>query len=178
MALIYKIANDINDKVYVGQTTRTLNRRISQHLYSSKKNSNSLIHRAIRKYGWKHFQVEILEDDILLKNLNEREIYWTNKFNAISPNGYVLIAGQNNNKIISEETRKNLSDINKKRFIKNHPKNKIILCYDLDNNFIKEFDSISNASKELNLDISHISKVCRNKLNKTGNYKFKYKQYA
>ena len=109
MGLIYKIANDINDKVYVGQTRQKLNKRINRHIFDSKKGSETYIHKAIRKYGWEHFKVEVLEDNIPLENLNEREIFWTNKFNALAPNGYVLIAG-GEPRIVSEETRKKISN--------------------------------------------------------------------
>ena len=32
MGFIYKIYNDINDKVYIGQTSSTLEERFKQHL--------------------------------------------------------------------------------------------------------------------------------------------------
>lgn len=168
MALIYKIACDITDKVYIGQTRQILKERIRKHLVSVRIGSKYAIHNAIRKYGWSNFKVEVLEDNISLENLNEREIFWTNKFNALAPNGYVLKTGNGNNQIITEEVRKKLSG-------KNNHNAKSILCYDLDGNFIKEYDCIKDASKELNLNSSHIVRVCKKQLNKTGKYKFKYK---
>lgn len=33
---IYIITNDVNDKVYIGQTVQSLNRRLSQHFCKSK----------------------------------------------------------------------------------------------------------------------------------------------
>lgn len=48
---------------------------------------------------------------------------------------------------------------------------KPILQYDLDNNFIKEYDSAKSASIELNVDASCIIKTCKDKLKTTGGYK-------
>ena len=53
---------------------------------------------------------------------------------------------------------------------------KIVLQYDLNNNFIQEFPSTKEAARQLKLDSSTISKVCRG-VNKThGGFIFKYKQ--
>lgn len=46
--------------------------------------------------------------------------------------------------------------------------------YDLDGNFIKEYESISVASHSINCDNSAISKVCRGKRNKCGGYIWRY----
>ena len=39
----------------------------------------------------------------------------------------------------------------------------------------KEYDSIADASRKLNLNHSHVSEVCQGKFRRAGNYKFKYK---
>lgn len=52
---------------------------------------------------------------------------------------------------------------------------KPVLQYTIDDVFIKEFPSISQAARELKLDSSTISKVCKG-INKThGGFKFRYK---
>jgi hypothetical protein len=52
---------------------------------------------------------------------------------------------------------------------------KKVLQFDLDGNFIKEYDSVKDAAKELNCDQETIRTVCVNK-NKTGKgFKWKYK---
>ena len=48
--------------------------------------------------------------------------------------------------------------------------------FDLNGNFIKSWESISKAEKELNLKGTHISRVCRGKGKTTGGYVFKYHQ--
>lgn len=57
--LVYKITNDINDKIYIGQTTESLNKRFMRHCgYQLKDNTH--LHRAMKKYGCQHFKIELL----------------------------------------------------------------------------------------------------------------------
>lgn len=46
--------------------------------------------------------------------------------------------------------------------------------YDLNNNFIRTWNSISEASKALKIKDSDISRVCKGKRNKCGEYKWRY----
>ena len=41
--------------------------------------------------------------------------------------------------------------------------------------FVKEYSSISEASRTLGIDGSAITKCCRGKRNKVGNFKWRYK---
>lgn len=54
-------------------------------------------------------------------------------------------------------------------------KKKSIMQYDLNDNFIKEWDSATDASKELNLHSSNITACCKNKIKRVKIFKFKYK---
>ena len=73
--IIYVITNLLNGKQYVGQTTRTLKERLTQH----RSHSNSAIGQAIQKYGWENFKAEVIEECETLEKLNEREKYWIAK---------------------------------------------------------------------------------------------------
>lgn len=62
---VYRFVNDINNKSYIGSSVR-LNKRF--HVYFSKltitnelKKANSYIYRAILKYNYDNFRLEILE---------------------------------------------------------------------------------------------------------------------
>lgn len=49
---IYSITNKINNKVYIGMTTRSVQQRRLEHISRSRYNNySSKIHSAIRKYG-------------------------------------------------------------------------------------------------------------------------------
>ena len=86
MAIIYKITNDINNKIYIGKTIQTIEERWWQHT-NSHINDNTNFHRAILKYGEEHFHIETIEKDIKESELDERERYWINYFNSYE-NGY------------------------------------------------------------------------------------------
>lgn len=71
---IYKITNNINNKVYIGQTN-DWKERFQQHRklgYGNEK--NKILYLAMKKYGVENFSFEIIEGPI--KNYNEREKYW------------------------------------------------------------------------------------------------------
>ena len=53
---------------------------------------------------------------------------------------------------------------------------KTLLQYDLNNNFIKEWNGLNECAKSLNVSASHISQCCNNKRNKAYNYIWKYKR--
>ena len=63
MGIIYKIYNDINDKVYIGQTSVGLQARWEQHVKNSNDiNNNAVLYRAIRKHGISVFHIEQIEE--------------------------------------------------------------------------------------------------------------------
>ena len=102
--VIYLITNLLNSMKYVGQTKRPLKERISEH-----KRGDQYIDRAIKKYGWENFMVEVLEECDSFEQLNEREKFWIATLNTMSPNGYNLNDGGRKIEICSKETRAKLS---------------------------------------------------------------------
>jgi group I intron endonuclease len=90
---IYIIKNTINSKVYIGQTTQTVETRFKQHLKCLKSNSVQLISKAIKKYGKSNFYVEILEE-CFIEELNKKEEHYIKLYNSFS-NGYNLCRGGN-----------------------------------------------------------------------------------
>jgi len=57
---------------------------------------------------------------------------------------------------------------------KNNPMSKKILAYDINDNFIKEYDCMSDAAKELNVNVSNICACAKGRLKSTKGYKFIY----
>lgn len=71
--IIYKATNNINGKIYIGKTTTSLNKRMSEHKRHSK-NSKMVFHLAIDKYGFDNFTFEILFKCNDFDVLNKKEI--------------------------------------------------------------------------------------------------------
>ena len=88
MYYIYKFTNKINGKVYIGQTNNIEKRKRGHKSESFNPNANGYnlpFHCAIRKYGWENFDFEIIEeiaDDFSYEYVNEREIYFIQKFDS------------------------------------------------------------------------------------------------
>lgn len=91
---IYKITNQINKKSYIGQSVNIKQRWRAHRTRAF--NSDELekpLYRAIRKYGLKNFNFEILEE-CKKEDLNCKEKYWIAYFNTNDPDfGYNLTIG-------------------------------------------------------------------------------------
>lgn len=84
--IIYKCTNTINGKVYVGKTIqRPFSTYCARHISSAIRRADSRckkprkFYNAIRKYGKEVFVWEILEE-VSKESLNEREIYYIDKY--------------------------------------------------------------------------------------------------
>ncbi len=111
--LIYKLTNNINGKIYIGQTTRMLRHRLNEYRRHNK--CNPILKNAIIKYGFDNFNCEIIEECNGLEELNERETYWIEKYNSTNREIGYNIEGGGNNSVSTEESRKKISDANKGR---------------------------------------------------------------
>lgn len=212
MGLIYMRTSPSGGK-YIGQTRVSEQERWRDHVSEanspSNKNYNTLLNRAIRKYGEENFSLEILEDNIEDTNLDAREIYWIEKYQTYykdNPNNYNMTRGGNTGYKYSDQFIKSLWDsgetikdiktkynmnynnlssriqalgvskeeINKRAYSENHPRKKAVAQYTLSNEYIKTFDSISDAAREIKSNTTNISAVCNNKRHQCKGYIWKY----
>lgn len=119
---IYIIRNNVNNKVYIGKTRRTVEIRWRQHINSVHYKAMQNIHfyKALQKYGVNNFYVETLEHitsndkSDLIKNLNELEKYYIQKYDSFK-NGYNSTLGGDggSGRIVSKEERRKLSEFKK-----------------------------------------------------------------
>lgn len=93
---IYKITTTESDKVYIGQTTKTVEKRFTEHLKNSTEESKKTLHLylAMNKYGKETFSVEQIDTAKDRNELNRKERYWINYYNSIN-NGYNMMDGGN-----------------------------------------------------------------------------------
>ncbi len=93
MGYIYKITNKVNNKIYIGQTIKTVEKRFQQHKNNSNKPyfSQIVLYKAFNKYGIENFQCEMIEE-VSNENLDEREKYWIDYYDSYF-NGYNATLG-------------------------------------------------------------------------------------
>lgn len=167
MAYIYKITNDINDKVYIGKTEFSIEKRFKEHCNDSKREryEKRPLYNAMNKYGIEHFHIEMVEET---DTPEEREVYWINYYNSYE-NGYNATLGGDGKKYLDwnlvikvYENLKNQKEVAKKLNINPDTvhdiliqrnivinrtfKNKIVNMYDENNNFIQTFSSSQEAA--------------------------------
>jgi len=160
--IIYLIHNKINNKKYIGQTTRGLNNRY----YEYKTNANSCnpyLLKAFNKYGFNNFEFSVLDTAQNIDELNYKEIRYIFEYNTTNRNlGYNIEFGGKNS-IANEETTQKLSKLRKdvkqtkewvdKRIIK---LKKPVIKIDLEKKSILErYDSLATAGNENNDHLSH-----------------------
>lgn len=132
---IYIILNDIDpEQVYIGQTTCTPEVRWNAHCSSIKKHiSTEKLHNKMASYGKEHFAMEVLEHhklptkELLYDRLDEREIALIALFDSYY-NGLNSTKGGRSGK--ENQMRP-------------------LLRFDLDRNFIGEYESVDSMKKEI-----------------------------
>lgn len=152
MGTIYKISNDINDKLYIGQTIQELRYRWAEHKRDAKKLERPL-YRSMRKYGLDHFFIEAIELNVPKEKLDEREIYWIAYYDSFN-NGYNLTPGGNPGVLNGIK----------------------VYQYDLQGSFLKEFDSACEAERETGCLHQNILKVCKGILCRCGEYLWSFEK--
>lgn len=147
---IYKIKNQVNGKIYIGQSIN-----IEQRWYNHRnelngdRHCNGHLQAAWNKYGEENFIFEIIEECIL-KDIDNKEKYWIDFYNSTNPNlGYNLTCGGQgmHGYKWTEEQRNHQSKI-----FNPEP----ILQLDLKGNIIERWRSASFAARETGFPISGI----------------------
>ena len=98
MGYIYKIVNNVNDKVYVGKTCRTLTIRWKEHCKHCNEGVDYPIYRAMKKYGIDAFHMELIEE-CNNADICNKEKYWIKYYNSYE-NGYNATRGGDGNYIV------------------------------------------------------------------------------
>ena len=90
---IYIITNQINNKVYIGQTLLSLEERFRQHYKESSYETKQKrpLYSAIRKYGIINFSIQLI-DECEETELDMKEKFWIAEYNSYL-NGYNATTG-------------------------------------------------------------------------------------
>jgi len=54
---VYKITNNIDNKIYIGSTSQTLLNRFKQHLYDATKNCTIKLYIHMHELGFEHLNI-------------------------------------------------------------------------------------------------------------------------
>lgn len=107
--IIYKITNLVNNKVYIGQTVSSLEKRWGQHISDSR--AKGILKKAIDKYGKSNFKIEQIDSAESLQELNDKEKLWIETSKSVDPCiGYNLMSGGNNQRH-DERSKQHMSQI-------------------------------------------------------------------
>ena len=126
--LIYTITNVINGKMYVGQTTRTLEKRIRDHINSANRGETYPLYQAIREYGWESFSVNVIAYAETKEILDDLEEYYIKKFNTIA-DGYNQALGGSRNVMESETVARHHDDVMRANEVRKKISNSMKLSY-------------------------------------------------
>lgn len=90
--IIYKVTNGENDMSYIGQTTKSLEKRKKVHVIMCN-HTDLYFHRALKKYGIDNFKWEIIKRCKNKDDLDHWEKYFIIKNKTKIPNGYNMTSG-------------------------------------------------------------------------------------
>ena len=109
--IVYKATNKINNKVYIGITTKTLEHRKSIHKKDSK-TKNTYFYKAIRKHGFDNFEWEVIDTAQSIEELHEKEIAYIKQYESFDnkEKGYNTTSGGGSLYKITESERKARSE--------------------------------------------------------------------
>lgn len=203
MPYIYQITNSLNNKMYIGKTLSSIEKRWKEHCKDCYKPVAEArpLYSAMRKYGIENFTILPLEETTI-EFLSERERYWieyygTFKFGYNATLGgdgapyvdYDLVyllwkQGLSIRKIheltfYAEKTIRlilKLSEVKKEELRKRASESHYKPVARLDpitREILEVFSSIKEANQKFNGN-EHISAVCKGKRKTTGGYGWKY----
>lgn len=133
----------ITQQYYIGKTINSVELRFRQHINDANNyKDNSILHNAMRKYGYNNFVIEPIEEDIPNELLNQKEIYYISLFKSTKQYGnYNLTNGGDGGRTYSK--------LNENTFW--------ILVDKLKD--LENYPQIDLIADEFNVDASEIAKI-------------------
>lgn len=152
---IYLIKNKINNKSYIGQSVN-IKKRWREHIFAANhpeyKDHKDPIHLAIAKYGKENFDFTILEE-CPKEQLNEKEIYWIDKYNTYQKGYNATIGGHQDFRHIGQPVE----------------------VYDLEGNYITTYDNITIAAEHIGVSRNTLYNILYRDRLSTKGYQLKLK---
>jgi hypothetical protein len=179
---IYVLIDPITLKVrYIGRTRVALNSRLSCHVCKAKR-YNFPYH----KDNWIRKLVR-MNSKPFIRKLTEVE-GWTNSYEvekALIAKYRDRLLNHNDrgegskNAIRTKRQKRMISDTLKEGYKSGripHPRNKVVYVYDLEDNYLRSYDSCKEAAEDLNIYPPAVRKCARGIYRQMKGYQFKYKK--
>lgn len=196
--IVYVHRNKTNGKVYVGITKQSVKKRWqSGYGYAY---SNPEFYNDIKDFGWDNFEHLIISEKLTAKEASKKEAELIDLYNSTNPTyGYNKIMGgirpkrpdislmmskrtgalnPNYGKPAPAKTRAALLHHSKYgQFGSNNHRAQAVSQFTKDGHFIRNYETITEAVKTLNLSTkSHICTCCQGKRKSAHGYIWKYKK--
>lgn len=190
MYTVYMHINRLNNKKYVGMTSRDPKIRWGSNGCNYKK--SIAICRAIKKYNWINFDHVILKSNLTKKQAESLEVYYIDKYNSANRKyGYNISLGGNSQGKMSQETKDKIGLFNKgkkgavwsqqakkhmsetktgKQMGKDNPMSRKIRC--ISTGIV--YGSVIQAAQKVNISHSGISECCNGRQKTSGGYTWEY----
>ncbi|MDD7913186.1 GIY-YIG nuclease family protein [Polaribacter ponticola] len=131
---IYKVTNNIDNKIYIGATTKSIEERKKDHLKKSKKGKSYAFQNAIATYGIEAFKWEVLETVATKDELANKEKEYILEYNS-KEDGYNMSIGGELEKTVYQ--------------------------YDISSGkLLNKYSNLTNAGAVIGLNKQDLSKVC------------------
>lgn len=190
---VYKITNKVNNKVYIGISSKGASARFREHIYAAEHGSPYKIHKAINKYGKDNFLFEVIDFCNSWDELVEKEQYYISLYDSKNDEkGYNMTDGgdgtfgrqqseETKEKIrqkaigreVTETTRIKLSEAGKvltearKAYFESgnigSTRKKAVLQYTKDGDFLKEYSGVNEAHRETGIAASTLISALKHK---------------
>ena len=170
-------------RVYIGMTRQKLCLRCRKSAYAP----STVIGKAIEEFGMKSFKVGVIADNLTKYEAEKLEMETIARYDSTNPlKGFNVALGGNIAGRHSITTRKKMSEGQKgRKFSEEHlsrmrkPKlngalRRTVLQYDLDGNFIREYESVYAAAERVGGWWQSISKCCHHRQHTCCGYKWEY----
>lgn len=162
---IYKITNNINGKFYIGSTTNLRHRWWSHRTQANK--GCVKLHNALDKHGKDNFQIEMVEtiecpEGLTRENqqkLWDREQYYLDALQPFGSRGYNICTAANNGyRQVGSHC---------------HDHNKAVSQFDLNGNWVRDFESMKEAAEYEKICDTSITDCCKGIKKSAGGYMWK-----
>lgn len=149
LGVIYKITNNINGKVYIGQTINPIESRFRAHCNKTSSRYQSKLYYAIKKYGKESFSIEVLEKGQTKEELDSKEMSYISSYNSVSTGYNIRVGGHT-----SQWNPESLKKMTEAQILRSEKLKTPVLHLDCEFNIIQRFESVKDAERNLNAKIT------------------------